>query len=213
MTRVLKSSERDVDAYPAYEHELLEALAGAGLDDGAMDPAAVLAEARAEAERRIQEAYAEGLRLGTEAGKAKFAESVGESAEALKAAAEAIREAHERFIESLEPQVMELVRALTARILHREARTEPELVLSTLRSALSTLAKPGALTARLNPSDLATLRDHKAALLDEFDGVERLDVVSDNGVARGGCIVETDSVRVDARLDAQLNQILDALME
>ena len=100
---------------------------------------------------KVREAYAEGLRRGTEAGQAKFAEAVGKAAEALEHAAVAMREAQAEFLLSLEPQVVALAAAIAERILRREPSIEPERVRTTVHEALVHLEKRERITLRMNP--------------------------------------------------------------
>ena len=110
-----------------------------------------------------------------------------------------------------EPQLVELVGAIAARILQREARTDRDLVGATVRRVLDRLFERERLVVRVNPLDLDALRDQKVTLLEEFDGVRQLDVIADESVGPGGCVVESKTLFVDAQLDAQLGRILDEL--
>lgn len=173
----------------------------------------MLVHARTEAERIVREAYAEGLRRGTEAGRAQFFEAVGQSAEALRNAADAVRRAHDEFLESLTPQVLVLVQEIARRVLRREATADPELVRVMARAALSNLLERERVTMHFNPADLNALQERGISFLEEFDGTPHLSVVPHESVAPGGCIVETDALYVDARLDAQLEKVFEALTE
>jgi flagellar assembly protein FliH len=173
----------------------------------------VILQARHEAEKKVKEAYTEGIRRGIEAGKTQFAQSVAESAAALKAAAEAIRFAREEFLNSLEPQVIELAGAIARRVLGRESEEDSELIGRTVRRALEHLVDQEGVVIHLNPRDAEALRAQKIALLNEFEGLRQITVQSDPAIGPGGCVVETERVHVDARIDAQLEQIIEALQE
>lgn len=175
------------------------------------DPAEETPVARAE--RLYQEAYRSGFEEGTAAGLAEFRDHVGEAHRALESAAEAIRQAHEQFLDNLEPQVVEIAKTVAARILRREARSDPELVRRTVRAALENLAERSKAIVRLNPADIEALTERGVSLEGEFRGFERVEVTPDDSVPRGGCTVETKTIDIDARLDTQLARIFDALEE
>ncbi len=181
------------------------------------DPAEILAEARQEAELKIQEAYAEGLRRGTEAGEAQglaaFEESVGQAAQTIGEAVSSLREARESFLETLEPEVLSLAIRIATQVLRREIRSDPELVRSTVRAALEHLADRESMTIRVNSRDLEVLREHNVTLLDGVEGAEHLEVLADESIESGGCVVESESVHVDATVESQLQRIIDALLE
>lgn len=211
MTRIIKSYDTSLSSFAEYERTALEVLTPISLE--AADPAAVLAQARIEAEQKVQEAYTLGLERGFEKGREEFRKSVAECEKALKNAATAIKEAYDEFLTALEPDMVRLAQAIAERILHREVRTDPELVSRTVCAALEMLAARNHVSVRVHPHDLEALRSHKVALLEQFDGLVQLDVLADESVEPGGCVAENSNERVDARLDAQLTQILDELMD
>lgn len=163
------------------------------------------------AERIYQEAYAAGHEAGMEAGQTHFNELVGEAHKSLVSASEALQQAHAAFLESLEPQVVELAKTVASRILRREARTDTELVRSTVRAALENLGERKHAIVRLNPADMQTMTERGVSLEDAFHSFERVEVAPDETVPHGGCTIETKTVNVDARLDTQLMRIFDAL--
>ncbi len=223
MGRVFKHpAEENARAIMRYERDALEeqpALLFAGLDAeaGCLDPAmlraAVLAEAKADAEKKVQDAFAEGRRRGFEAGYGEFMQSVAGAAQTLSAAAEAIRQTHEQFLALLEPQVLHLVRRIVERVLEREMRTDPDLVMNTVRRALRCVTDRARLTVRVHPGDLESLRNHRVTLLEEFDIAGEITIEADEGVTPGGCIVDSESLYVDARLDHLLEKILEELTD
>jgi len=212
-SKIIRSSEVPFAGVSNYERDALEALAHIGSGDGTVLAATtdLFARARQEAEQKVRDAYAEGLRRGAEAGKAQFLEAVGESAQVVRAAAAAIREAEEAFLERLGPHVVELAGAIAARILEREAGIDPDVVLHTARAALEKMIERKRTVVHVHPSDLEALRNNKVTLLEEFDGLEHIDVLPDATVSRGGCVVESDTLHIDAQFHAQIAQILDAL--
>lgn len=220
-----KMGQKKARVIVEYEHAVLEECAGLadvlGELEASMDPetlhgkllAETLADARNEAEMKVREAYDEGLRRGLEAGREDFERSVGGAAEALTGAVALIADAHERFLESLEPQVMRLVRGIVERVIGREVRTDTDLVLGSIRRALACLTDRAQITIRVNPMDLAALRNQKAAILDDFDGVVNFTMTGDDGIPAGGCAIDSDTCHVDARIEEILNRVFDDLAD
>ncbi len=216
MAKIIKSWDVNSQEYPSYRRNALEILkADLHRSSGtlALDPRQILDDARHEAELKVREAYAEGLRRGTEAGQAKFAEAVGTAAEALEHAAAAMREAQAEFLLSLEPQVVALAAAIAERILRREPSIEPERVRTTVHEALVHLEKRERITLRMNPADLEALKEQNIALLEEFDAIDDLEIIPDDSVAPGGCVAQSELLEVDARMESQFQKIVDALLE
>jgi flagellar assembly protein FliH len=174
---------------------------------------AVLAEAKDEASRKVEEAYAEGLRRGEEAGLKQFNDSIAQATQVLESAAEALERVQTDFVASLQPQVTELAILIARRVLQREIHTDADLVRDTAARALAKLANSQAVTLRVNPKDLTALKTHTVRLLDEFQSIEELNVEADELVTPGGCIADTNTLQIDARLETLLDNLLGAMME
>lgn len=214
MPRIIRREEAERNSVSAYEHSALEEVHGiaqSGAPDA--DPAAILTQAREDAEEKVREAYAEGMRRGMEAGEEKFNESVGGSAQLLSQAGDTLRQAREDFLESLEPQMVKLATSIASKIIDREAQVSPDIVNRTVRSILKRVLEEERVVLRVNPQDLETLREQRIQLLEEFEGIEQLELQPDETIAPGGCIAVTENVRIDGRLESQLEQILNQLME
>lgn len=231
MAKVLKASDAyahnaylidsdDLEEFP--ERTLVELGGLASGEEAAMTPEeaemdldalreAVLEEARGEAERKVSEAYAEGRQRGFEAGHREFMESVGGCAEALREAAAAMTGAREVFLDSLEPEVVELATLIARRILTCELSTQEDLVQHTVRKALSVLADRQRLLIRLNPEDVDAIKRHEVMLLEEFAGIEQLEVEANEAISPGGCEVRSETMEVNARLDVLLAEVLATL--
>ncbi|MCF6284146.1 MAG: hypothetical protein L3K26_03015 [Candidatus Hydrogenedentes bacterium] len=186
-------------------------------EDMPLDPEAIRAEimesARIEAEQKVQEAYQEGLARGTEAGQKSFEESLAQCTEALTAAGDALQETHAAFLESLEPQVLSLVKHIVAKVIDVERIANPEILQHTVQRALELLTEEQKVTLSLNPQDLEAMRAHEVSLLETFPRLESLALQADESVEPGGCVANTETTSVDARLETILAQVLDSLTE
>ncbi len=172
---------------------------------------AVLQEAREEAERKVKEAYAEGRQRGIESGRQEFTNAVAGCAEALQQAIADMTQARETFLESLEPQILELTTLIARRVISRELKTPEAIIQNTVRKAIAVLSDRQRLIVRLNPEDLEQIRAHEVMLLEEFAGIEQLEVETDDSITRGGCEVHSETMEVNARLEVILDEILSEL--
>jgi flagellar assembly protein FliH len=170
----------------------------------------VFEEAKEEAERKVQEAYQEGLRRGREAGEAAFNDRIAGIAEQLEEAVAAIARHREAFLESLEPEVVELVQMLARRVLARECASAGDaLVLEAAHRGLSGLADAQEIVVRVHPDALAAMREHRASLLEKFPDVVKLRIEADETIETGGCVVETSTQQMDVRPSVLLNQLIE----
>lgn len=214
MARIIKTAERRQDAVSTFEHSTLEEiLMQVAQGHNGLSPSEILADARADAEQKVEEAYAEGLRRGQEAGEEQFRASVGEAAEALAAMSETLKQSRDEYIESLEPQLIKLAGAMAAQILRRECSVDPELITRTARSVLDHVMDQERVTLRVHPKDMATLKERRVALLEDFDGIAHIEILSDESIGRGGCVAVTPALHVDGRLESQLEILLSRLAD
>ena len=148
--------------------------------------------------------YEQGERAGAEAG-AKRAEAM------LRRLAQTLDELAEvrlAMIRQTERQMVQLALAIAKRVVRREVMLDRELTLTMARVALDRLGNSTSVTIRLHPDDFhATVRRH-----DDLHAGQRVTVVADPAVSRGGCLVESDFGYVDASVDAQFHEIARALL-
>jgi len=179
----------------------------------ALSPADMLAAARRDAQRIRDEAYKEGYDAGhTEAAEEVIGEANG-LLDALKELNSELRAEQERLLSEAEPRLVELAVQIAEKILHHELTQDAGAVRATVAAALSKLTERDRVTIRANPSDVAIINEFKLDVAEAFDGVHEVSIVSDENIARGGCIVETDMLRVNGDIAAQLKQIEQQLTE
>lgn len=163
------------------------------------------AEADAAALRRAAEADRE--RVLREAAEAGRVDGLARAAATIAAAARA----RDRRLAALEREVVAIAVDVARKILGRELALDPDAVVGVAREALAAARGRRELTLRVNPADAAAVRGHEALLADGASGP--IAVREDDGVPRGGVIVETEAGLVDARLETQLAALLRALEE
>jgi len=94
--------------------------------------------------------------------------------------------------------VLELACDLTRQILRHEIAINPNALLPVIRESLGLLfADSRSVGIKLNPQDLEVLQ---AALKEEFPALS-LNLISDAGMTRGGCLIESAGTVVDGRLE------------
>lgn len=232
MSRVLKFIHAETEGASLFGRDLLEAFPDqeemvpaievAPEGDGDSEPSPVdteqlrqevLAAARDEAAQKVQEAYQEGLSRGTEAGKEAFQATLAECAAAIKNAGDQIEAAHCAFLQSLEPQVIALIKDIAAKVIAVELKTNEAILQRTVERTLSELVGEHTVTLLLNPQDLEAIRHHEVELLASFPRISTLTLEADDSIAPGSCIARTDTMDVDGRLETLLSHVLDSLTE
>jgi flagellar assembly protein FliH len=156
-----------------------------------------------------KQAFDDGYRDGYEKGEAearaehkKHTETQTEAqAQAFAQMLGAARQALDAQIEGLEDVVVEIAFAAVCKLLGESAFTEGG-TRGLVREAMRGIAAKERLVMRVSPAD------HRALAA---SAEPRVEVVADERVTLGGCIIETSGGTLDARLEVQLRQLIDTL--
>ncbi len=116
---------------------------------------------------------------------------------------------------SLHDTVEEEIASLSFMIAQKVAREavveKREVIATQVRSALAHLHESGLVRVRVHPSDLAVLESARTALSQTPHGMLTLKFETDPGLSPGGCLVQAQSLLIDATLDTQLLRLGEAL--
>jgi flagellar assembly protein FliH len=163
---------------------------------------AIAAETR---RRAREEGYAEGL--------AEARDRTASVIDALAAAEQGIRDREEEFLRAAERSAVELAVAIAEKIVGGTVAARPETVLDVVGGALLRTASRHRLAIEVNPDDLELVAASAEGLAAKLGGVQRLDVVAERRIERGGCIVRTEEGEIDAQIGSQLERVAELLAE
>ena len=153
------------------------------------------------------EAWREGFQLGYDEGLRLAAEEQHDTGTRLSALLQGVASDAEELVRGLEVQVVELALAIAEKVIAREARIDPEIVLNVVRSALSEVHDATELRIRANPDDVPLLETRWQEMLPRSTA-ERSELIADDLVERGGVLVETRIGYADSQLKTRLNQVV-----
>lgn len=165
----------------------------------------LIATAEDEARQIIETAQQEAARLLQEARDQGYNEGRAEGATEL---AEVVANAAGRMLHieaQIIPQLKELAVKIARKVLGKELEFHPEAIVAIVKQALSDKARQRReIFLRVNPEDLAMIREHKSELLEVLSRAKEIGIREDPDVARYGVIIETDAGTIDAQLETQL---------
>ncbi|MEB3328516.1 MAG: FliH/SctL family protein [Candidatus Sericytochromatia bacterium] len=174
------------------------------------DAEAIRAAATEEGRRR---GHAEGYAAGLEEAKAAVFGEYGRLLESL-ARAEAGYVADVAGREAaLSQQLARLSVAIASKLLAVELAHGREAAVPLARVAIKHLTEKTQVRLRVHPLDMQTMVGAKQQLMLSVDGLAQLDLVADPAVGLGGCLIETRSGLIDARLSTQLAEVASELLE
>jgi len=158
-----------------------------------------------------QEAYekgfAQGEKDGFELGEKKAIKIV-EKIENILGEMTHLREA---ILKHHEKDILDLVFAIAEKIVHFQIRSGETVVKDAILNALKLAGQKSKVVIRVNPEDYDFVENIRPDLFTEYEELKSIIVTSDHSISRGGCFLETPSGDVDARIEAQLEQIYQSM--
>lgn len=116
-------------------------------------------------------------------------------------------EEHER--EKIEAELTEAAFVLALKVIEEEVHLRPELVIESVREATKKVNSNIIGTLRLNPADLAIVRPAWDDPNQDIS-LHGVSLVADEGIERGGCILENAQGKIDTRPSSKLEQLKNA---
>ncbi|WP_134686197.1 FliH/SctL family protein [Brevibacillus migulae] len=155
------------------------------------------------------EGYADGL----EAGK-QFV--ISEEQETILQAKTILEQAYQeknQIIAEAEPFLVDLSMEVAKKVVEAELSTSQDKILQMVQRVLRRSRVHGQITLCVNHRYFDFIEDHREQLLALLDGQAELAIFPDYTVQDEGCVIRTPLGSVDARVDTQLQEIRQVLMD
>ena len=158
-----------------------------------------------------ERAYKEGFELGLKEGREKAQKEVEEILARLEGLIRSLEKIREEIYKKAEEEILQLSIAIAKKILRRELELNHSSVLQLVREAIRRLTEEDTIKVYLSFEDFELVKRHREDLIRELGESKNLIISPSQEVSPGGCFVETDFAQVDARLETQLETIIQAL--
>ncbi|MTV47795.1 hypothetical protein GJ688_02200 [Heliobacillus mobilis] len=170
-----------------------------------------LAGQEAETLRRSksEQGYQEGYRKAIEQAQSQAEAIINDAHHEVETA----RQAKLTYINSKEPEIVELSIQIAEKILQYEIANKPDVVLNIAMNAINKVRDMSAVVLKVHPQDYPLVQTAKPELMRLIKGLRTLTVEMDETVDRGGCIIDTSHGYVDARIEAQLEEVSRVIRE
>ena len=187
-----------------------------------------LAQARQEKEKVLAEAQQEGHKTGYEEG-CKTGKENG------------YQEAHEKTVEQFQKENANLVSNMERLIVEVEADRENlritaernllefavslaskltfaigkehrESAIENMKRAIQMIGTKTDLTVRVHPDDVASMEKYSLSLVTKMGESIVFNMIADETISPGGCVVANEQTDVDARLESQVDELVTLLL-
>ena len=175
------------------------------LQNAKAEAEAILQNARAEAAKIKEEAYSNGLKSGEEKGYESVKATLAQAQGVLKSALDSKKE----IIEASEPEIIKLILSISKKIIRKEVSIDKNIIVNVVSDALQKLGRMAIAQIRLNPADIDVIKYHWGKL---SEMTSELQIMPDEMIAQGGCVITSQAGNIDAKLDTQFDNIATSLL-
>ncbi len=177
------------------------------------EAAAIIAEARSQADAIRQQAIEEGRRQASDEAKQAVKEQVTPALEALRKAIDDLKDSKQAWLAHWESNAVRLATAIAGRVVRHQIAIQPEITLKLVREALELAVGSPGVRLHMNPKDHKALGSQVRTLVKTMSALADAEVVSDATISQGGCRVETRFGAIDQQIESQLQRIEEELTQ
>jgi flagellar assembly protein FliH len=153
------------------------------------------------------EGFAAGEKAGYDKAKAVFDAEIAKLKDQTSKFLKQLEDTKKTMINGLEHILLRFCVELTKKIVSCELTTNTEMIASTIKRALALIADRENLLIRVSPGDMEAASGNKDFLSSVTERLENVRIEVDTRIGKGGCIIESNSGLVDARLGVQLDEV------
>jgi len=163
-------------------------------------------------EKGKAEGFAAGEKSGHDKAKAVFDAEIAKLKEQMAKYLKQMEDTKKTMINGLEHILLRFCMELTKKIVSCELETNKEIITATIKRALAMISDRENILIRVSPGDMEAASGNKDFLSSVTERLENVRIEEDARISKGGCIIESNSGLVDARLGVQLEEV-EALVE
>lgn len=181
------------------------------IDEAKAEAQSIIARAEEEAAQIRRQARQEGLQSGYADGKQAAEKEAAEIIASIKKVAQSAVEAQNNLLKDAEAHLGELGLAIAKKILTHSLTVSPEIITEIVAEVIDSANIQGSCHVRVHPEDYKILQPHWEAVSHLQQPDEPWELIADNRISRGGCMVDVEGGTIDARLQTKLAQVESAL--
>jgi flagellar biosynthesis/type III secretory pathway protein FliH len=188
-----------------------------GLEKRINDLQELLTRSENELPRRLEQSRDEGLREGMKKGEAAAYEKTRADYEAQ---VDALQKRVSAFLADVEGSkksiyanahtiLLDLAYKLARKIIQAEVTLNPDIILGVIKKSMTYISDRERIIVRVSKDDLENVSKNKNFWMPVGERLESIIIEPDDRIEKGGCIIESNSGVVDARLGVQFDELRD----
>jgi flagellar assembly protein FliH len=189
--------------------DLQEPVADAPFAGGVEENSGMLMISEEELEGKIQDAYARGMKEERK----QADDDLAGICSALTEAVSIVSKLRERVVRESEEELLKLSFMLAKKIIRQEIKHDRQIMTMLVGEALREFPEQHDIVLCLHPEDYKVISSNRELFLAGVGDQRQITLKSDEAMTLGGCVVESSSGIIDARIEAQLDEIYRNLIE
>ncbi|TFG82997.1 MAG: flagellar assembly protein FliH [Spirochaetales bacterium] len=183
------------------------------LSDAESKIQAMESQARARVDEVTKDAFRKGFDQGREDGFKEGKNEVDRLVGRLHTILERAMDKRSEILEQTEGQIVELVLLVARKVVKTISENQKNVVISNIAQALRKLKTRSDIIIKVNLADLQLASDHVKDFIEMAENAKRITVLEDSSIDRGGCVIETDFGEIDARIQSQLHELEEKILD
>ena len=162
-----------------------------------------------ELESRIGEAFSKGIEEERKQADEDLAGICGALAEAVSI----VSRLRERIVKESEEELLKLSFLVAKKIIRQEIKQDRQIMTQMVSETLREFPEQHDIVVCLHPEDYRVISSNKELFLAGVGNDRQITFKPDEAMTSGGCVVESSTGMIDARIEAQLDEIYRSLVE
>lgn len=169
------------------------------------------ADLQRDLEVQVKLAFEDGRKNGIEQGRDLRTQELKAEVDLLSKMSQELQIAKSGMLTNAEEDILRLAVSIARKILQVEPQLNYDVVRKVVRVALEKMVDKSWVNIHLNPEDIHLVERELTDIVSSFKDLSKVSLQEDAMVDRGGCLIETRSGFIDARLETQLQKISEKL--
>ncbi len=160
-------------------------------------------------DEKIQEGFMNGYREGLLKAEKEMEKKLDELDE-IKTMA---KSEYAELIRSAEPDIINLVMNISRKFLEDKVENDKKIIIEIVRDTILKFTDANELTVTVSSQDYSYVLDNKASIMAKTNSLQSLEIINDDNLKPGSCLVESKDNSVDASVDKRFENIQETFEE
>lgn len=170
-----------------------------------------ISEAQKKAQEILEQAYNQGYSQGYNEIKNKLEQEYQQKIQELQKEIQNILNLKENLVKEIEKDIVELAIKVAEKVINKKIEEEPELVSNYLLELLPKIEQAKNITIWINPNEIEYVKLSKEKFKNLVENVDNINIAPDSRIEKGGCIIETNFGKIDARISTKLEVLKEII--